>query len=38
MLGADRLLHDRQRAPVGRLGLGVVALSLVKQRQVVEAI
>ena len=37
MLGAERFLANRQRAPEERFGFGVVAHRLVKQRQVVEA-
>ena len=37
MIRTQRLFADRKRALVQRLGLGVAALRLVKQRQVVEA-
>ena len=37
MVGAQRLLPDRQRALVERLGLGVAALRVVEYGQVVEA-
>ena len=36
VVGAQRLLVDRQRALIERLGLGVAALVLVQQGQVVE--
>jgi hypothetical protein len=36
MLGAKRLFVDRQRPLVERLGLGVAALGVVQQREVVE--
>ena len=35
-IGSERLLHDRQRALVERLGLGVLTLGLIERRQVVE--
>ncbi len=38
MLGSEGLLHDRQRALVERLGVGVLALGDVEQRHVVEAL
>ena len=37
MLGAERLLPDRERALIERLGLGVAALGIVEHGQVVEA-
>jgi hypothetical protein len=37
MLRAQRLFPDRQRTPVKRLGLRVLALGTIKHRQVVEA-
>ena len=38
MLGPEGLLEDRQRPLIERLGLGVPALGLVEQGQVVEAL
>ena len=38
MVGTERLLADRQRALVERLGLGVAALVLVQLRQIVQAV
>ena len=37
MLGTERLLPDGERALIERLGLRVLALGMVEQRQVVEA-
>ena len=37
MLGSQSLLPNRQRPPVKRLGLGVLALVVVQLRQAVEA-
>jgi hypothetical protein len=37
MVGAQRLLQNRERAPIERLGLGILSLVAVKLRQVVEA-
>ncbi len=36
MLGSEGLLSDRQGTFIERLGLGVAALGLVEERQVVE--
>ena len=36
MIGTERLLSDRQRALVERLGLGIATLVVVKRRQIVQ--
>ena len=38
MIGAERLLSDRQRALVERLGVGIATLCIVKRRQIVQAV